>query len=148
MQKPVCSCHQAAANPAPPVSTTAKVAKALPSAFMSLLIALFPKCPICWAVYMSMFSSIGLARIPYMGWLFPVLLAFLALHLVLLARQVAKNGYLPLVLSLLGVAFIAAGRFLLPNISLMLYTGVGFITLGSVMNSFLSMKTKLSINPQ
>jgi protein SCO1/2 len=39
----------------------------------SLAIAFFPKCPICWAAYLSVFGIAGLDRIPYAPWLQPVL---------------------------------------------------------------------------
>ena len=148
IQKPSCSCHQAPREePAPVLSRSAKVVKALPSTFMSVLIAFFPKCPICWAVYMSMFSSIGLAKIPYVSWLLPVLLAFMGLHLVLLARRISQHGYWPFLLSIMGALLIITGRFLFPGYNWLLYAGVSCILSGSLLNSFFTVRTKfLNIN--
>src|SRR5690606_37188336 len=105
-----CCCHSGKAPvPVPPAKSThkplqatRKTVRALPSMLLSILIAFFPKCPVCWAVYMSMFGSLGLAKLPYMRWLLPVLLVFLALHLFLLYRKAAQRGYLPFVASLAG----------------------------------------------
>ena len=37
--------------------------------FASAAFAFFPKCPICWAAYLSAFGITGLKRIPYAPWL-------------------------------------------------------------------------------
>jgi protein SCO1/2 len=47
----------------------------------SLGVAFFPKCPICWAGYMSVFGIAGLQRIPYSPWLQPVLIAVMLINL-------------------------------------------------------------------
>jgi hypothetical protein len=148
IEKTSCSCHQPPQDtPGPVLSRSAKVVKALPSTFMSILIAFFPKCPICWAVYMSMFSSIGLAKIPYMSWLLPVLLAFMGLHLILLARRINQHGYWPFLLSIMGTLVILAGRFWFPGYNWLLYVGVACILSGSLLNSFFTVRTKfLNIN--
>jgi membrane-bound ClpP family serine protease len=61
---------------------------------------------------MSMFGSLGLSRLPYMGWLLPVLIALMALHLVMLWRKVPSIGWRPLILSVAGCVTIAATRLL------------------------------------
>jgi protein SCO1/2 len=47
----------------------------------SLGVAFFPKCPICWAGYLSVFGVAGLNQIPYSPWLQPVLLAVMLINL-------------------------------------------------------------------
>jgi protein SCO1/2 len=47
----------------------------------SLGVAFFPKCPICWAGYMSMFGIAGLQQIPYSPWLQFVLVAVMLVNL-------------------------------------------------------------------
>jgi protein SCO1/2 len=47
----------------------------------SLGVAFFPKCPICWAGYLSVFGIAGLENIPYSPWLQPVLLAVMLINL-------------------------------------------------------------------
>jgi len=46
----------------------------------SLGVALFPKCPICWAGYLSFFGVAGLERIPYSPWLQPVLVVLMLIN--------------------------------------------------------------------
>jgi len=48
----------------------------------SLGVAFFPKCPICWAAYLSMFGVAGLNQIPYSPWLQPLLIALMLINLV------------------------------------------------------------------
>ena len=102
---------------------------------LSILIAFFPKCPVCWAVYMSMFGSLGLAKLPYMSWLLPVLMAFLGFHLFLLYRKAPQRGYLPFSISLTGAALIIGGRFFFPFEHWLLFTGMALIVSGSLLNS-------------
>lgn len=47
----------------------------------SLGVAFFPKCPVCWAAYLSMFGIAGFNQIPYAPWLQPVLLAVMLINL-------------------------------------------------------------------
>ncbi len=46
----------------------------------SLGVAFFPKCPICWAAYLSLFGIAGLNQIPYSPWLQPVLVAVMLIN--------------------------------------------------------------------
>jgi protein SCO1/2 len=52
----------------------ARAAAPLIGAVASVGVAFFPKCPVCWATYLSMFGIAGLDRIPLPSWL-PLLLA-------------------------------------------------------------------------
>ncbi|MBV9926367.1 MAG: SCO family protein [Acidobacteria bacterium] len=54
---------------------------ALLTAFTSLAVAFFPKCPICWAAYLSLFGIAGLQRIPYAPWLQPLLVVVMLINL-------------------------------------------------------------------
>jgi protein SCO1/2 len=47
----------------------------------SLGVAFFPKCPVCWAGYMSVFGIAGLQQIPYSPWLQLVLVALMLVNL-------------------------------------------------------------------
>jgi protein SCO1 len=50
-------------------------------AVASLGVAFFPKCPFCWAGYLSLFGVAGLNQIPYCPWLQPVLIAVMLINL-------------------------------------------------------------------
>lgn len=47
----------------------------------SLALAFFPKCPICWAAYLSLFGIAGLNQIPYSPWLQPVLVTVMLINI-------------------------------------------------------------------
>jgi protein SCO1/2 len=51
-------------------------------AIASLGVAFFPKCPICWAGYLSMLGIAGLDQIPYSPWLQPVFVGMIILNLL------------------------------------------------------------------
>ncbi|HKR00531.1 MAG TPA: SCO family protein [Pyrinomonadaceae bacterium] len=61
--------------------TRRKMASPLFGTLASLGVAFFPKCPICWAAYMSVFGVAGLQQIPYSPWLQPVLVAVMLINL-------------------------------------------------------------------
>jgi len=132
-----CCCSGITNNTPPPKTQKAKTtAKMLPSMILSILVAFFPKCPVCWAVYMSMFGSIGLAQLPYMGWLLPVLLTMLGIHLYLLYRKSSERGYAPLVISVAGVIIILITRTFFPYEKWLLIMGMVLVISGSLLNSF------------
>jgi hypothetical protein len=135
---PSCCCNNQAQEPKTD-STLVKIkktSKSLPSILTSVLIAFFPKCPMCWAVYMSTFGSLGLVQLPYMPWLLPVLLLFFAVHLFMLYRKIPQRGYLPFLMSLGGAIVILTCRSFLPQEKWLLVAGMVFIISGSLLNSF------------
>lgn len=131
-----------------PIPKNNKTLKAVPSVLLSILIAFFPKCPICWAVYMSMFGSLGLAQLPYMGWLLPVLIGFLAIHLFMIYKKSTRNNYLPFLLSLAGVLVILTGRFSFGNEKWILITGMLFMISGSFLMQFPAIRIHLFTSKQ
>ena len=134
-----CSCHLAAVSEkatTAPLLNVKHSARSVPSLILSVLVAFFPKCPMCWAAYMSMFGSVSLAQTPYQSWLFPVLLGFLGLHLFLVFRKVPEKGYGPFLLSVAGVVVILVSRGLLLPGNTLLIIGMLCILTGSLWNSF------------
>lgn len=126
-----------------PISRTRKTLRAIPSMLLSVFIAFFPKCPVCWAVYMSMFGSLGLARLPYMGWLLPVLLFFLALHLFMIYKKSASDSYAPFLLSLTGAVIIVVARFSFNNEKWLLIAGMICLISGSLLSQFPAIRLHL-----
>jgi len=109
-----------------------RAAASLLGTLASLGIAFFPKCPICWATYVSAFGISSLVPIPYSPWLQLVLFGVMALNLAAvgwrgrstkrmtgfalvaagaLAVVATKLGAVPEHASLLGVALTMAGSF-------------------------------------
>lgn len=83
---------------------------ALPGVGVSLL----PKlaCPLCWPAYVGLLSSVGLGFLISARYLLPFTAAILALALVALAfKAKERHGYKPLVLGVVGVVGILAGKF-------------------------------------
>lgn len=119
-------------------SVAKKTLGSIPSILLSVLVAFFPKCPMCWAVYMSMLGSFGLAKIPFMGWLLPVFVAFLILHLWMLLKRVSEKGYGPFLFSLIGFSILLFGRLAFLNLEWISIVGMAFIVVGSFWNSFSS----------
>lgn len=136
-----CSCHR---DTAPAKDTSAKKMKrgfrSVPGALLSVGIVLFPKCPLCWAAYMSMFGSVGLTSVPYMKWLLPVLIGFLALHVFFIFRKIKEKGYGPFICSLAGAVIIISGRAFFAGAGILLFAGIALVLCGSLWNNFTSRK--------
>jgi mercuric ion transport protein len=128
-QKMICATKQ-------PVSKIKQFLNTVSSIGLSVLIAFFPKCPLCLAAYMSMLGSIGLSFSPYAWWFLPLFIAFLGLHLWFMFKKVPQKGYLPFGLSLFGVILLLLERSLQLNQQWLLVTGVLFIFGGSMFNNF------------
>ncbi|UOQ52796.1 hypothetical protein [Hymenobacter cellulosivorans] len=136
---PACSC-----GCAPPAAANrdvraqaGRLAKSVPPTLVSLGIAFFPKCPMCWAAYMSVLGSIGLTRLPaYQPWMLPVLVGLLVLHLYLLFRQFAAQRYWPFACSLLGAACLLLARIGVVSGPWLALAGIAALVTGSLLNTF------------
>jgi len=71
----------------------------------SLGLAFFPKCPVCWATYLSVFGITGLTRIPYAPWLEPALACLLLINLASAWISARSTGRLA------GACLATAGAF-------------------------------------
>jgi hypothetical protein len=103
---------------------------------LSVLLAFFPKCALCWAAYMSMFGCVVVARAPYVSWLFPVLVGLAGVHLALLLRKSRNKGYGPFLSSLAGVALLLTGRTFFPEERWVLFLGLLLLAASSLAASF------------
>lgn len=143
MQASKCCCNvQQPEAPPPPWLKAKRTARSALSMLLSIIIAFFPKCPFCWAIYMSMFGCLGIAKLPYMKWLLPVLLLFLALHLFMLYRKAARIGYIPFGISVFGAVTIMFTRTFFPFETWLLIIGMVSIISGSLLNSFTNNRLK------
>lgn len=100
-----------------------------------VFLAFFPKCPICWAVYLSAFGISGLNSIPYSPWLIPwIILAILANLIILYRNAKVRNGLTPFWLSLVGGLFVIGPGYQFSS-QIFSFVGVGCILIGSLLNS-------------
>lgn len=113
-----------------------KTARSVPALLLSIAMAFFPKCAVCWAAYASVLGSAWLAKAPVFPWLFPALVALSAVHLALLLRKVRERGIAPFGLSVAGIAVVLGARTLFPEQGALLWVGVGLMLSGSLLNSF------------
>lgn len=95
--------------PPTPVGDRAGVRAASPvfGTLASLAVAFFPKCPLCWAAYLSLFGVAGLHQIPYSPWLQPVFVLVVLANLAsvwLRGRSTGRMG---------GFYFVCAGALLI-----------------------------------
>jgi protein SCO1 len=99
---------------------------------VALALALFPKCPFCWAAYLSLFGIVGLGSIPYSPWLQPVLAILLLSNLTSIwFRARATGRMLPFYLVTAGaITLVASKAFAGPDAAAFL--GVALTLVGSV----------------
>lgn len=99
------------------------------------LLAIFPKCPICWAVYLSAFGISGLNSIPYSPWIIPWMFLAMLVNLIVLYRNAkVRNGLIPFWLSLLGGFLVMGPGYQFSN-QISSFVGVVCILIGSLLNS-------------
>jgi protein SCO1/2 len=103
---------------------------------IALGLALFPKCPFCWAAYLSLFGIAGLETIPYSPWLQPVLAILLLSNLTSIWFRARTTGrMLPFYLVTAGaLTLIASKTFSAPTTASFL--GVLLTLIGSVWSTF------------
>ena len=111
------------------------VSENLRTIIFPLLIAVFPKCPMCWAAYMSAFGIASMKNIPYSPWLIPLFGLGIGVNLWFLYRARNKrNGLVPFWVSALGAFLLLTGGIWL-KMKTGLYAGILLILLGSILNS-------------
>lgn len=111
-----------------------KIFRTNASFMMAVFIAFFPKCPFCWAAYMSIFSFLGLNTISYKPWLLPVFIVLFFANLVSLYFTRKQHGYKLLLLSLAGALLIVLNR-LYWNVPAIVYCGAALLVTASLWNS-------------
>jgi protein SCO1/2 len=80
-----------------------RTASPLLGTLASLGVAFFPKCPVCWAAYLSVLGIAGLERIEYAPWLQPVLATVMLINIATVWLRSRATGRLS------GLFLVAAG---------------------------------------
>jgi mercuric ion transport protein len=104
----------------------------------SVGVALLPKlaCPMCWPVYASILTSVGLGFLVSTTYLFLITAGFLLIAMGVLGfRAKQRRGYGPLMLGLSASAAILTGKFQLESKPI-IYGGVGVLVIASVWNTW------------
>ena len=83
---------------------------------LPLIAAILPKCPMCWAAYLSVFGIAGLGWAPYFRWLVPAMVVLMSINLGSLWLRGFRRG------RLLGFYLAAAGT--LSTVVLGLWQGI------------------------
>jgi protein SCO1/2 len=119
-----------------------KAASPIFGTIAALGVAFFPKCPICWAAYLSVFGIAGLHHIPYAPWLQPVLVVVMLINLAsvwLRGRVTGKMSGFYLVSA--GALVIVASKIGLGWEKVALW-GVVLTLAGSVLSAFNAMNSR------
>jgi protein SCO1/2 len=111
---------------------------------VALGLALFPKCPFCWAAYLSLFGIAGLETIPYSPWLQPVLAILLLSNLTSVwFRARATTRMMPFYLVTAGALTIIASKvFAGPDA--VGFIGVFLTLAGSIWSTFSTVSNRFS----
>jgi protein SCO1/2 len=110
---------------------------------LPILIAFFPKCPICWMAYASMFGALGLNSIPYTPWLIKVLFAALVVNVVAIFVMANRRKiFLPFYLTLAGSISLALA-FIYPSFEAARISGIVLVFLASVLNALPHLSARL-----
>ena len=112
------------------------VASPLFGTAVALGLALFPKCPFCWAAYLSLFGIAGLESIPYSPWLQPVLAILLLSNLTSVwFRARATGRMIPFYLVTAGALTIIASKAFSAPVAAS-FIGVLLTLIGSIWSTF------------
>ena len=102
----------------------------------ALGLALFPKCPFCWAAYLSLFGIAGLETIPYSPWLQPILAILLLSNLTSVWLRARTTGrLLPFYLVSAGALTIILSKTLTAPVAAS-FAGVFLTLIGSVWSTY------------
>lgn len=102
---------------------------------MGIVVAFFPKCPVCWAGYMSLFGAIGLQSVPYTPQVLFLFIAGMAVNLYIQYRISRRNQRMrAFVLNLVGVAAVICGY--LSGLAPISYCGIALLVVSSLFINF------------
>lgn len=121
-------------NRSPKQQWFSKLSNTTQQVIFPILVAFFPKCPACWAAYLSVFGASSLQSIPYSPWLLPIIFGIMVFNLVLIYKKAKiRNGLSPFWITLIGTLLVGSGYLLTHQLTS--FVGVGFIFIGAILNS-------------
>ncbi|HEX8875000.1 MAG TPA: SCO family protein [Nitrosospira sp.] len=129
-------------------ATVRKTRFALPAtlSMLSLATAFFPKCPVCWAAYLSIFGITGLEQLPYSPWFFPIIACLMLINLgCLWLQQRRRQGVTGFHLAAAGAVLIVPGIIL--ELGYASAAGILLTITGSAISVSASRRSTGSIGP-
>lgn len=104
------------------------------SGVFALMVAFFPKCPMCWAAYLSLFGIAGAEWLTHSPWLLPLFVLVLSVNVASLwwigKRSQRRGGFY---LAALGALTIIVGSLWLERTSISV-SGIALTVAGSLMS--------------
>ncbi len=114
----------------------------------AVVLFLFPKCPICWAAYASLFSFLGLEQISFnSNWSYIVLGIFLVGSFFLMRKHYLNKSWSSLVLYGLGMVILMISYGLNFTENWWLYVVLGLIVLSNLSSNSIQKIIKLFKHP-
>lgn len=123
-----CSCNKH--HPLKKESTKGGKKMSILNILSGVLLFLFPKCPICWAAYASIFSFVGLETISYnSNWKYIILGIFLIGSFLLLRKHYLNKSWFSILFYGLGMLLLLMTYYLNFNQTWWLYVILFLIVL-------------------
>lgn len=98
-----------------------------------VLLFFFPKCPLCWGAYASLFSFIGLESISYnSNWRYVILGLLLIGSLLLIRKHYLNKAWLSILFYILGISILLTTYYLNYSESWFLYLVLILILLSNL----------------
>lgn len=132
-------------------STVKSAFKSLSSVVVPIFVTLLPKCPFCFAAYLSLFGIAGMQLMPYVKFILPLLFLAMSINIYALYKMgVKRNSFLPLYLCVTGSAIVVAFGYYNP-MKFGLISGLILLFLSAILNSlpnrvYLKLKMKLHLS--
>ena len=113
-----------------------RIATPMLGTLAAIAIAFFPKCPVCWAAYLSMLGVTGLIQVPYSPWLQPILAVLMIANIASVWWRGRATGRMigPWLVTL-GALVILASRFNSGSVKLAAL-GIVLTSAGSLLGVF------------
>lgn len=133
------------------LSTVRDGLKSASSVALPIFIMFLPKCPFCFAAYFSVLGIAGMQAMPYVKFIFPLLLLAMAINSYSLYKMgLQRNSFLPLYLCLLGSTLVVSFGYFIP-ITFGLILGLILLFLSAILNSlpsriYLKLKMKFHLS--
>jgi hypothetical protein len=112
------------------------------SIVIGLLLAVVPKCPLCWGIYLSVCGAGAINLLSYQRWTAPLLALLLVFNVGAMFRYAqAYRAYGPFLITLLGTLIITCGIILcIPE---GMFMGILVLVIGAVRGVYVVLRSKL-----